>query len=346
MSATPGSRPCCRVSAGSRGARRAIRPKSRSSRPTSTRCSSSAASITISIRAGSSATWSSRGRAAPRRSIVLNKADLVDDPQVHVDEVAPSRRRSTSTRSRHDSRSRSHRCAAYLTAGRTGALLGSSGVGKSTIVNSLVGHELLRTHEVRESDSRGRHTSTHRQLVPLPGGGLLIDTPGMRELQLWDDGRHGPRRSPTSRPGGACRFRDCRHRDEPGCAVTAAVGAGRAAGEPPGELPQAGGRARPRRAPAGRARAARAQAPGSDRRQGGAAASPGQGPDLSGQKLAPRAARGSGSECASGSRAVTRGSDAGRVCGPADLAPPAGLPPPFAGTALSPAATARKSYPR
>ena len=76
----------------------------------------------------------------------------------------------------------------YLGHGETGALLGSSGVGKSTIVNRLIGHDLLRTHDVRESDSRGRHTSTARQLVLLPGCGVLIDTPGMRELQLWDTG--------------------------------------------------------------------------------------------------------------------------------------------------------------
>ena len=77
----------------------------------------------------------------------------------------------------------------YLGAGQTAALLGSSGVGKSTIVNRLVGHELLPTREVRESDSRGRHTSTARQLIVLEDAGVLIDTPGMRELQLWDAAR-------------------------------------------------------------------------------------------------------------------------------------------------------------
>src|SRR4029079_13103055 len=76
----------------------------------------------------------------------------------------------------------------YVGEGRTAALLGMSGVGKSSIANGLIGEEVLRTREVREHDIRGRHTTTARRLVPLPGGGILIDTPGMRELQLWDTG--------------------------------------------------------------------------------------------------------------------------------------------------------------
>jgi ribosome biogenesis GTPase len=115
----------------------------------------------------------------------------------------------------------------YLGHGQTAALLGSSGVGKSTIVNRLIGHDLLRTRDVRESDSRGRHTSTARQLVLLPGGGVLIDTPGMRELQLWDPGETtGGTFGDVAGLALACRFRDCRHLQEPGCAVRAAVDAG------------------------------------------------------------------------------------------------------------------------
>ncbi len=114
----------------------------------------------------------------------------------------------------------------HLGFGRTGALLGSSGVGKSTIVNRLVGHDVLRTQDVRDADSKGRHTSTNRQLVLLPGGGLLIDTPGMRELQLWDTGSLTETFTDVAALAGACRFRDCRHRGEPGCAVVAAVAAG------------------------------------------------------------------------------------------------------------------------
>jgi ribosome biogenesis GTPase len=117
---------------------------------------------------------------------------------------------------------------AYLGTGRTGALLGSSGVGKSTIINRLVGHEVQKTREVREADSKGFHITRHRELVPLPGGGLIIDTPGMRELQLWDAGE-GVREAfdDIESLASECYFSDCRHRGEPRCAVKAAVEAGR-----------------------------------------------------------------------------------------------------------------------
>lgn len=117
--------------------------------------------------------------------------------------------------------------APWLTRGRTVALLGSSGVGKSTLVNRLLGEERLRTREVRPSDQRGRHTTTHRELVPLPGGALLIDTPGLREVQLWA-GEEGLASAfgELERLAAACRFRDCSHGAEPGCAVRAAVKAG------------------------------------------------------------------------------------------------------------------------
>ena len=118
--------------------------------------------------------------------------------------------------------------APYVTAGRTATLLGSSGVGKSTIINRLVGADVRKTREVREWDSKGRHTTTHRELVMLPGGGLMIDTPGMRELQLWDASESIRETFDDIEALAAdCHFTDCRHRDEPRCAVKAAVEEGR-----------------------------------------------------------------------------------------------------------------------
>jgi ribosome biogenesis GTPase len=116
----------------------------------------------------------------------------------------------------------------YLPAGTTGALLGSSGVGKSALVNALLGQDILKTQPVRENDSRGRHTTTRRQLIPLANGAVLIDTPGMRELQLWADEEtldHAFGDIEGYAP--ECRYRDCSHTGEPGCAVQQAVADGR-----------------------------------------------------------------------------------------------------------------------
>jgi ribosome biogenesis GTPase len=114
----------------------------------------------------------------------------------------------------------------HLGVGRTIALLGSSGVGKSTLVNRLAGREVLVTQAVRE-DGIGRHTTTHRELVVLPAGGLLLDTPGMRELQLWD-GSDGVSASfaDVEELATRCRFSNCEHDSEPGCAVRAAIDGG------------------------------------------------------------------------------------------------------------------------
>jgi ribosome biogenesis GTPase len=114
-----------------------------------------------------------------------------------------------------------------LAPGETVALLGSSGVGKSSLLNRLAGADLQRIGDVRESDGRGRHTTTYAQLFPLPGGALAIDTPGMRELQLWEaDQGLGAAFADIEAVAALCRFSDCRHADEPDCAVRAALETG------------------------------------------------------------------------------------------------------------------------
>jgi ribosome biogenesis GTPase len=111
--------------------------------------------------------------------------------------------------------------------GQTAALLGSSGAGKSSLVNALAGAELMATQAIREHDARGRHTTTHRELLLLPNGRLVLDTPGMRELGLWNaDAGVAATFADIEALAGQCRFRDCAHDREPGCAIRAALDAG------------------------------------------------------------------------------------------------------------------------
>jgi ribosome biogenesis GTPase len=160
--------------------------------------------------------------------VVLNKSDLCVDPLSEceavrarlpmIDVVAVSAIADTGLDA----------LASYLRPAQTVALLGSSGVGKSTLVNRLLGAESLRVGAISEVDGKGRHTTTARQLVELPGGALLIDTPGMRELQPWsDESAVAAVFDDISSLAAGCRFSDCAHGSEPGCAVRDAVEAGR-----------------------------------------------------------------------------------------------------------------------
>ena len=158
--------------------------------------------------------------------VLLTKTDLVDDVQPFLAEVeavtlgsCPVLAVSARTGAGLD------QMLTWFEGNRTAVLLGSSGVGKSTIVNALAGEELLATQEVREDDQRGRHTTSHRELILLPTGGVVLDTPGIRELQLWDadlEQTFGD----VEALAHLCRFSDCAHDQEPGCAIREALADG------------------------------------------------------------------------------------------------------------------------
>lgn len=156
--------------------------------------------------------------------IVLNKADLCENPETQaldVEAVAfgvPVHVTNAATGQGIDTLSK------YFRTGLTGAFLGSSGVGKSTIINRLLGFERQKTTPISEKVGKGVHTTTNRELIPVPNGGLVLDNPGMRELQLWDAGEGlADLFQEIHELSHACRYTDCSHLSEPGCAVKAAV---------------------------------------------------------------------------------------------------------------------------
>ena len=156
--------------------------------------------------------------------VILNKADLCEDVEKKTSEaesVAPGTPVHAISSVSGQGLETLDR---YVLPGVTVAFLGSSGAGKSTLINRIVGEEIQKTAEVREHDSRGRHTTTRRELIVLKTGGLLIDTPGMRELQMWDaSGSLDLAFSDVQSIAAACYFSDCSHQNEPGCAVREAL---------------------------------------------------------------------------------------------------------------------------
>jgi ribosome biogenesis GTPase len=168
------------------------------------------------------AAWESGARPV----IVLTKSDLADDLGARVDEAEAIGFGVSVHAVSNVTGEGLDELEAELAPGRTVALLGSSGVGKSTLINRLLGYDRLKTGGLRR-DGRGRHTTTHRELVQLPSGAILLDTPGMRELQLWaDEESLDEAFGDVAELAAQCRFSDCAHETEPGCAIRAALADG------------------------------------------------------------------------------------------------------------------------
>lgn len=159
--------------------------------------------------------------------IIFTKADLVDDPAPTIAKATQVAGNAEVIVTSAPDEQGIEEVRSLASGSQTLAFLGPSGAGKSTLINVLLGRDAQTTGDVRSKDQRGRHTTVTRDLIPLPGGGVLIDTPGLRSLGLWDAGTGVAATFPDIEElAGACRFRDCQHRSEPGCAVQAAVARG------------------------------------------------------------------------------------------------------------------------
>ena len=164
--------------------------------------------------------WDSGARPV----VVLTKADLSDDAEEAAGDVAAIAPGVDVLTTSAVSGGGIEELREYLAGGDTLVLIGPSGSGKSTLVNALAGEDIQETREVRVSDGRGRHTTVSRELISLPGGGLVIDTPGLRAVGMWDSGQGLDQAfADIAELAQGCRFRDCTHTGEPGCAVEAAV---------------------------------------------------------------------------------------------------------------------------